>query len=32
MDTFVAYHPVLEDAILPHAETILKAILDLKAY
>jgi 2-oxoisovalerate dehydrogenase E1 component len=32
MDTFVAYQPVLEDAILPQPETILKAIMDLKAY
>jgi 2-oxoisovalerate dehydrogenase E1 component len=32
MDTFVAYQPVLEDAILPQPETILKAILDLRAY
>ncbi len=32
MDTFVAYQPVLEDAILPQPETILKAIEDLKAY
>ncbi len=32
MDTFVAYQPILEDAILPQPETILKAILDLKAY
>ncbi len=32
MDTFVAYQPVLEDAILPQPETILKAILDLHAY
>jgi 2-oxoisovalerate dehydrogenase E1 component len=32
MDTFVAYQPVLEDAILPQPEHILKAILDLKAY
>jgi len=32
MDTFVAYQPVLEDAILPQPETIFKAILDLKAY
>jgi 2-oxoisovalerate dehydrogenase E1 component len=31
-DTFVAYQPVLEDAILPQPETILKAIVDLKAY
>jgi len=32
MDTFVAYQPVLEDAILPQPENILKAIVDLKAY
>jgi 2-oxoisovalerate dehydrogenase E1 component len=32
MDTFVAYQPVLEDAILPQPEAILKAIVDLKAY
>jgi 2-oxoisovalerate dehydrogenase E1 component len=32
MDTFVAYQPLLEDAILPQPETILKAILELKAY
>jgi len=32
MDTFVAYHPVLEDAILPQPETILKVIVELKAY
>jgi 2-oxoisovalerate dehydrogenase E1 component len=32
MDTFVAYQPVLEDAILPQPDTVLKAILDLKAY
>jgi 2-oxoisovalerate dehydrogenase E1 component len=32
MDTFVAYQPLLEDAILPQPETILKAILALKAY
>ena len=32
MDTFVAYQPILEDAILPQPETILKAILDLKRY
>ena len=32
MDTFVAYQPVLEDAILPQPERILKAILDLRAY
>ena len=32
MDTFVAYQPILEDAILPQPERILKAILDLRAY
>jgi len=32
MDTFVAYQPVLEDAILPQPETILKAIKSLRAY
>ena len=32
LDTFVAYQPLLEDAILPQPEKILKAILDLKAY
>ncbi len=32
MDTFVAYQPILEDAILPQPNTILKAILELKAY
>ena len=32
MDTFVAYQPILEDAILPQPETIFKAIVDLKAY
>jgi 2-oxoisovalerate dehydrogenase E1 component len=32
MDTFVAYQPILEDAILPQPETILKAITDLRAY
>jgi 2-oxoisovalerate dehydrogenase E1 component len=31
-DTFVAYQPKLEDAILPQPETILNAILDLKRY
>lgn len=30
MDTFVAYQPVLEDAILPQPDTILKAIVKLK--
>jgi 2-oxoisovalerate dehydrogenase E1 component len=32
MDTFVAYQPILEDAILPQPETILKAIVDLRKY
>jgi 2-oxoisovalerate dehydrogenase E1 component len=32
MDTFVAYQPVLEDVILPQPETILNAIMALKAY
>jgi 2-oxoisovalerate dehydrogenase E1 component len=32
MDTFVAYQPVLEDAILPQPDTILKAIGELHAY
>jgi 2-oxoisovalerate dehydrogenase E1 component len=32
MDTFVAYQPKLEDAILPQPESILKAIVDLKQY
>jgi len=32
MDTFVAYQPKLEDAILPQPDTILNAIMDLKRY
>ena len=32
MDTFVAYQPILEDAILPQPETIFKAIVELRAY
>jgi 2-oxoisovalerate dehydrogenase E1 component len=32
MDTFVAYQPLLEDAILPQPETILKTIVQLKAF
>jgi 2-oxoisovalerate dehydrogenase E1 component len=32
MDTFVAYQPILEDAILPQPEGILKAIRDLSAF
>jgi 2-oxoisovalerate dehydrogenase E1 component len=32
MDTFVAYQPVLEDAILPQPEDILKAIVSLRNF
>jgi 2-oxoisovalerate dehydrogenase E1 component len=32
MDTFVAYQPMLEDAILPQPENIFKAIVELKKY
>ncbi|HSE17625.1 MAG TPA: dehydrogenase E1 component subunit alpha/beta [Pyrinomonadaceae bacterium] len=32
LDTFVAYAPQLEDAILPQASDVAKAIVDLKAY
>jgi 2-oxoisovalerate dehydrogenase E1 component len=32
LDTYVAYQPALEDAILPQPENILNAILDLKKY
>jgi 2-oxoisovalerate dehydrogenase E1 component len=32
LDTFVAYQPVLEDAILPQPDTVLKAINELHAY
>ncbi|HUX45025.1 MAG TPA: dehydrogenase E1 component subunit alpha/beta [Terracidiphilus sp.] len=32
LDTFVAYQPLLEDAILPQPEGILKSILSLHAY
>ena len=32
MDTFVAYQPVLEDAILPQPDTVLKAIRELHSY
>jgi 2-oxoisovalerate dehydrogenase E1 component len=32
MDTYVAYQPLLEDAILPQPEKILQAIVDLKKY
>ncbi len=32
LDTFVAYYPGLEDAILPQADTIKSALLDLARY
>src|SRR6185437_14804900 len=32
MDTFVAYQPILEDAILPQPSEILKAIVELRRY
>jgi len=32
MDTFVAYQPVLEDVILPQADTVYNAILALKQF
>jgi 2-oxoisovalerate dehydrogenase E1 component len=32
MDTFVAYQPILEDAILPQPEDLYKAMLDLAKY
>jgi 2-oxoisovalerate dehydrogenase E1 component len=32
MDTFVAYQPLLEDAILPQPDSILKAIVGLMGY
>ena len=32
LDSFVGYSPVLEDAILPQTDGILKAIRELKAY
>jgi len=32
MDTFVAYQPALEDAILPQPEDILKAIVELRNF
>ncbi len=31
-DTFCAYHPALEDAILPQTEDIVRAVRDLSAY
>lgn len=32
MDTYVAYQPILEDAILPQPDDIFQAIVDLRAY
>jgi 2-oxoisovalerate dehydrogenase E1 component len=32
MDTFVAYQPILEDAILPQPEDLFQAIIQLSAY
>jgi 2-oxoisovalerate dehydrogenase E1 component len=32
LDTFVAYAPQLEDAILPQADDVLKAITELHGY
>jgi 2-oxoisovalerate dehydrogenase E1 component len=32
LDTFVAYAPVLEDAILPQSPDVLKAIVELRNY
>jgi 2-oxoisovalerate dehydrogenase E1 component len=32
MDTFVAYQPVLEDAILPQPEDLLRTIVELRAF
>lgn len=32
LDTFVAYAPVLEDAILPQSADVLKAIVELRGY
>jgi 2-oxoisovalerate dehydrogenase E1 component len=32
MDSFVAYQPILEDAILPQPDDLLKAITELKAF
>ena len=32
MDTFVAYQPELEDAILPQPEDILRTIVELRAF
>ncbi|HEV2463560.1 MAG TPA: dehydrogenase E1 component subunit alpha/beta [Acidobacteriaceae bacterium] len=32
MDTFVAYHPILEDIILPQSDDIYDAIVEVKAF
>ena len=32
LDTFVGYHPSLENAILPQVEGVLGAMRELKAY
>jgi len=32
MDSFVAYQPVLEDAILPQPEDLLRTIVELRAF
>jgi len=32
MDTFVAYQPLLEDAILPQPEDLYKAMLEIAKY
>jgi 2-oxoisovalerate dehydrogenase E1 component len=32
MDTFVAYQPILEDAILPQPEDLYRAIAELRKY
>ena len=32
MDTFVAYQPLLEDAILPQPDDLYKAMVELAAY
>jgi len=32
MDSFVAYQPLLEDAILPQPEDVLRAIVELRKF
>jgi 2-oxoisovalerate dehydrogenase E1 component len=32
MDTFVAYQPILEDAILPQPDDLYRAMADLAAF